>query len=298
MFLLIYICVPVFQSNVPLSKKSVNDDVLYMVGFPWLVCNMVYCRHSWVCLCLYLELTIKLFHSNDFKNKATRHKSYIKVSFVFHCFNLPFWLCMVILKMLILITDVVRSTLPTCIPPSYKGATIRYMYCVKSTLVGRWLSQENCRSHKESPMDQIEMVCVLVSKMSEQSFFDLNWINIRWTALGKKKKTLGELQLEFVFDFIFSFRRTMLFSVLLTIATFTILLTYLSCLNPCNQLSALSKYTLIEWVLLINSNKHRFLNFIFYNALLFSGNGCFFYFSTTRFIFFSFCGFYFQILCT
>ncbi|XP_008455607.2 uncharacterized protein LOC103495739 isoform X2 [Cucumis melo] len=52
---------------------------------------------------------------------------------------------------------VVRSTLPTCIPPSYKGATIRYMYCVKSTLVGRWLSQENCRSHKESPMDQIEM---------------------------------------------------------------------------------------------------------------------------------------------
>ena len=74
---------------------------------------------------------------------------------------------MVILKMFVVITDVVRSTLPTCIPPSYKGATIRYMYYVKSTLLGRWLSQENGRSHKESPKDQIEMVCVLVSKMSE-----------------------------------------------------------------------------------------------------------------------------------
>ncbi|XP_038904899.1 uncharacterized protein LOC120091119 isoform X2 [Benincasa hispida] len=52
---------------------------------------------------------------------------------------------------------VVRSMLPTCIPPSYKGATIRYMYYVKSTLLGRWLSQENGRSHKESLRDQIEM---------------------------------------------------------------------------------------------------------------------------------------------
>ncbi|KAG7013397.1 hypothetical protein SDJN02_23563 [Cucurbita argyrosperma subsp. argyrosperma] len=51
----------------------------------------------------------------------------------------------------------VRTTLPSRIPPSYKGATIRYMYYVKSTLLGRWLTQENGRSHKESLKDQIEM---------------------------------------------------------------------------------------------------------------------------------------------
>ncbi|XP_023514696.1 uncharacterized protein LOC111778917 [Cucurbita pepo subsp. pepo] len=52
---------------------------------------------------------------------------------------------------------VVRTTLPSRIPPSYKGATIRYMYYVKSTLLGRWLIQENGRSRKESLKDQIEM---------------------------------------------------------------------------------------------------------------------------------------------
>ena len=60
------------------------------------------------------------------------------------------------------ITDEVRTTLPSRIPPSYKGATIRYMYYVKSTLLGRWLTQENGRSHKESLKDQIEMVCWFV----------------------------------------------------------------------------------------------------------------------------------------
>ncbi|XP_022155720.1 uncharacterized protein LOC111022779 [Momordica charantia] len=52
---------------------------------------------------------------------------------------------------------VVRTTLPSRIPPSYKGATIRYMYYVKSTLQGRWLIQENGRSHKESLKDKIDM---------------------------------------------------------------------------------------------------------------------------------------------
>ncbi|XP_021910638.1 uncharacterized protein LOC110824349 [Carica papaya] len=46
--------------------------------------------------------------------------------------------------------DVVRATLPDILPPSYKGATIRYLYYVRSTLLGRWMMLENGRSNKES----------------------------------------------------------------------------------------------------------------------------------------------------
>ena len=46
--------------------------------------------------------------------------------------------------------DVVRTVLPNVIPPSYKGATIRYFYYVKSTLSGQWLILENGHSHRES----------------------------------------------------------------------------------------------------------------------------------------------------
>lgn len=45
---------------------------------------------------------------------------------------------------------VVRTVLPNVIPPSYKGATIRYFYYVKSTLSGQWLILENGHSHRES----------------------------------------------------------------------------------------------------------------------------------------------------
>ncbi|XP_050282669.1 uncharacterized protein LOC126723354 [Quercus robur] len=45
---------------------------------------------------------------------------------------------------------VVRTVLPDIIPPSYKGATIRYFYYVKSTLSGQWLILENGHSHRES----------------------------------------------------------------------------------------------------------------------------------------------------
>ncbi|KAM5554434.1 hypothetical protein ABKV19_022690 [Rosa sericea] len=52
---------------------------------------------------------------------------------------------------------VVRSVLPSIIPPSYKGATIRYMYYVRSTMSGQWLILENAHSRGESVKDFPEM---------------------------------------------------------------------------------------------------------------------------------------------
>ncbi|KAB1204066.1 hypothetical protein CJ030_MR8G028345 [Morella rubra] len=52
---------------------------------------------------------------------------------------------------------VVRSVLPDVIPPSYKGATIRYFYYVRSTFSGQWLILENGHSHRESAKDLAEL---------------------------------------------------------------------------------------------------------------------------------------------
>ncbi|XP_021831846.1 uncharacterized protein LOC110771804 [Prunus avium] len=52
---------------------------------------------------------------------------------------------------------VVRSFLASIIPPSYKGATIRYMYYVRSTMSGQWLILENAHSRGESVKDFPEM---------------------------------------------------------------------------------------------------------------------------------------------
>lgn len=52
---------------------------------------------------------------------------------------------------------VVRSFLASIIPPSYKGATIRYMYYVRSTMSGQWLILENAHSRGESVQDFPEM---------------------------------------------------------------------------------------------------------------------------------------------
>ncbi|KAF2301504.1 hypothetical protein GH714_025200 [Hevea brasiliensis] len=54
-------------------------------------------------------------------------------------------------------TYVVRAVLPSIIPPSYRGATIRYLYYVKGALSGRWLILENGHSHTESSKDLIEL---------------------------------------------------------------------------------------------------------------------------------------------
>ncbi|XP_058004142.1 uncharacterized protein LOC110640764 isoform X4 [Hevea brasiliensis] len=54
-------------------------------------------------------------------------------------------------------TYVVRAVLPSIIPPSYRGATIRYLYYVKGALSGRWLILQNGHSHTESSKDLIEL---------------------------------------------------------------------------------------------------------------------------------------------
>ncbi|EEF44137.1 uncharacterized protein LOC8258066 [Ricinus communis] len=52
---------------------------------------------------------------------------------------------------------VVRVELPSILPPTFRGSTIRYFYYVKGTLCGRWLTLENGHSHRESSKDLIEL---------------------------------------------------------------------------------------------------------------------------------------------
>ncbi|KAL2503473.1 Rgp1 [Abeliophyllum distichum] len=53
-------------------------------------------------------------------------------------------------------TYMVRTLLPPIIPPSYRGATIRYLYYVRCTLSGQYLILENGPSHGESIRDLSE----------------------------------------------------------------------------------------------------------------------------------------------
>ncbi|CAH2036308.1 unnamed protein product [Thlaspi arvense] len=50
-------------------------------------------------------------------------------------------------------TLMVRAILPEILPPSYKGATLRYHYFIKSTLSGRLMPLENSQFYKDSPKD-------------------------------------------------------------------------------------------------------------------------------------------------
>ncbi|CAF2081576.1 unnamed protein product [Brassica napus] len=54
-------------------------------------------------------------------------------------------------------TLMVRATLPPIIPPSYKGATLRYHYYIKSTLSGRLMALENSQFYEESTKEFIEV---------------------------------------------------------------------------------------------------------------------------------------------
>ncbi|XP_010541833.1 PREDICTED: uncharacterized protein LOC104815215 isoform X2 [Tarenaya hassleriana] len=54
-------------------------------------------------------------------------------------------------------TVMVRAVLPDIIPPSYKGATIRYLYYIRTTLCGRWLMLESSDSYKDSRKDFTEV---------------------------------------------------------------------------------------------------------------------------------------------
>lgn len=44
-------------------------------------------------------------------------------------------------------TYILRMTLPTIIPPSYRGSTVRYLYHVKSELSGKYLNTDDGHSH-------------------------------------------------------------------------------------------------------------------------------------------------------
>ena len=39
--------------------------------------------------------------------------------------------------------DILRMNLPTIIPPSYRGSTVRYLYHVKSELSGKYINMED-----------------------------------------------------------------------------------------------------------------------------------------------------------
>ncbi|KAF3445320.1 hypothetical protein FNV43_RR10496 [Rhamnella rubrinervis] len=52
---------------------------------------------------------------------------------------------------------VVRTLLPSVLPPSYKGATIRYLYYARSTMSGQWLILENAHSRGESVKNLSEL---------------------------------------------------------------------------------------------------------------------------------------------
>ncbi|KAL7248950.1 hypothetical protein ACSBR1_011176 [Camellia fascicularis] len=54
-------------------------------------------------------------------------------------------------------TYLVRTLLPSTIPPSYRGATIRYFYYVRCTLSGQYLILENGQPHGESSRDLAEL---------------------------------------------------------------------------------------------------------------------------------------------
>nr|XP_016482826.1 PREDICTED: uncharacterized protein LOC107803595 [Nicotiana tabacum] len=51
----------------------------------------------------------------------------------------------------------VRTILPSTIPPSYRGATIRYLYYVRSILFGQYLIMENGHFREESIRDLDEL---------------------------------------------------------------------------------------------------------------------------------------------
>lgn len=52
---------------------------------------------------------------------------------------------------------VVRTMLPSIIPPSYKGSNIRYLYYVRSSVTGGWLILENGQSRTEPTNDVTDL---------------------------------------------------------------------------------------------------------------------------------------------
>lgn len=61
-----------------------------------------------------------------------------------------------------LCVDVVRTLLPSIIPPSYRGATIRYLYYARCSLSGQYLALENGQFPGESIQDLTQLVSLSV----------------------------------------------------------------------------------------------------------------------------------------
>ncbi|GAA0162665.1 hypothetical protein LIER_18705 [Lithospermum erythrorhizon] len=75
----------------------------------------------------------------------------------------------------------VRTLLPTTLPPSYRGSTLRYFYYVSSTLSGEYINLENGHTHEESihKLSELEVkiplqICVTQKTNGLQSEDDQN----------------------------------------------------------------------------------------------------------------------------
>jgi hypothetical protein len=95
-------------------------------------------------------MILKLIINWVILHKTLQHVGFMFLSFKFKPIDSG--------KHSMLSADVVRTVLPDIIPPSYKGATIRYFYHVKTTFFGQWLVLENGHSHRESVKDRTELV--------------------------------------------------------------------------------------------------------------------------------------------
>lgn len=74
-------------------------------------------------------------------------------------------------QLFFLLVDVIRAVLPNIIPPSYRGATIRYLYYIKTMLSGQWQILETGHSQRELAKDLAELVCILIH--SSYLLFDI-----------------------------------------------------------------------------------------------------------------------------
>lgn len=65
--------------------------------------------------------------------------------------------------MLMLYPDILRINLPTIIPPSYRGSTVRYLYHVKSEMSGKYVNMKDGHPHGESMQKLPDIVCLPIS---------------------------------------------------------------------------------------------------------------------------------------
>ncbi|KAI3910556.1 hypothetical protein MKW98_027838 [Papaver atlanticum] len=81
-------------------------------------------------------------------------------------------------------TYIVRTELPDSIPPSYRGTTIRYFYCVRTTLSGRFLALE-----RGSRRDLMKETVLLEDRIPLQI-----WVSQKTSGLLNENQSDGILQ--------------------------------------------------------------------------------------------------------